>query len=80
MIALAWLAALAHLVVAAVELPALWGRPGRRGEFWAVITLLLLGGAFAVMVTLGYRPVSVWKLIEAVFRPIGDPLLRPKGG
>jgi hypothetical protein len=69
-----------YLALAAVELPALWRRPDRRGELWVTAALLLIGLLFAVIITMGYRPVTVWKLIEAIFRPVGELLFKPPGG
>lgn len=80
MTALALLATAAYLAMAAVELPALWSQPERRGERWAVIVLLLLGLALAVVVTLRLQPPSAWRAIEALFKPIGTQLFKPKGG
>lgn len=74
------LTAVAYLAMAAVELPGLWGKRDRRGEMWAVLALLLLGFALAVPVASGWAPPSVYKAVEAIFRPIGEPLFKPKGG
>lgn len=78
MTALAALVVTAYLGMAAVELPFLWGKRQRKGELRAVITLLVLGLALAVSLTLGYRPASIWRGIDAVFSPIGTPLFRPE--
>lgn len=80
MIALALLAALAYLVLAACDLPGLWGQRGLRGEFRAALALYLLGLAYAVAVTLGWRTPAPWKVAGAIFRPIGTLLFKPKGG
>lgn len=69
-----------HLILAAVEVPSLWGRSERRGELKAVVTLLVVSLTLALMVTAGYRPVSVWKGIEWVFKPIGTVLFKPGEG
>lgn len=70
----------AYLALAGVELPTLWGRPDRRGELWVSAALLLIGLLFAVIITMGYRPITVWKLIEAIFRPVGELLFKPPEG
>jgi hypothetical protein len=79
-IALALLSVAAHLAIAVVELPGLWGKRTMRGEFWTVIVLLLLGAVAAFLICLQYRPISPWKVIEALFKPIGTILFKPKGG
>lgn len=60
-----------YLALGLVDLPRLWGRPRRRGEWWAVLLLLSAALALAVATTLGYRPLSVWRFIQALFTPIG---------
>jgi len=40
----------------------------------------LVGVVAAVLVTLHYRPISPWTLIEAIFKPIGTILFKPKEG
>jgi len=79
-IALALLVVAGHLAIAAVELPSMWGKRTMRGEFWAVVVLLVLGVVAAVLITLQYRPISPWQVIEALFKPIGTILFKPKGG
>lgn len=80
MVGLVLLVIVAHLGMAAVEVPALWGGQNRRPELWTVIGLLLLGLGLGLMVVLDYRPISVFKLIEAIFKPIGTVLFKAKGG
>lgn len=74
------LTVVAHLGMAAVDLPALWARQDRRREFWVVTILLLIGLALSIPLVLGYRPVSVYRLIEAIFKPIGTLLFKPEEG
>ncbi|HLN63103.1 MAG TPA: hypothetical protein VK464_16315 [Symbiobacteriaceae bacterium] len=77
--ALIVLTVLIYAGLAAVELPSLWPRPRRRA-FWAVAALLLLGLGLALPVVMGYRPPSVWKGVEAVLKPLGEVLFKPRGG
>ena len=73
------LTVLIYAGLAAVELPPLWRQPGRRA-FWVVAALLLAGLGLALPVVMGYRPPSVWKGVEAVFKPLGTVLFKSRGG
>jgi NADH:ubiquinone oxidoreductase subunit 6 (subunit J) len=71
---------LAHVGMAAVDLPPLWGRPERRRERWVVILLLVLGLLCALIVFLTDLRLSPFRWIEAIFKPIGTPLFTPREG
>lgn len=73
------LVVVAYLGIGAVDLPSLWGDRNRRGEFWAVLVLLVLGLGLATLITLGYRPVSLWKVVAIIVKPIGTLLFKWKG-
>jgi hypothetical protein len=80
MTALALLALASHVAMAAVELPALWGKQRMRGELWTVVGLLLLSTLLAVFAIFEYKPVTPWKVIEAIFKPIGTLLFKAGEG
>lgn len=68
----------AHLGMATVDLPGLWRRPEVRREFWSVVILLLVGLALAIMLARGFVPLSAFKVLERIFKPIGSVLFTPK--
>lgn len=45
-----------------------------------MLGLYVVGLGFAVAVAAGYEPASPWEAVNAIFRPIGEPFLRPLKG
>lgn len=74
------LVVIAHLGIAAVDLPGLWAQQEGRRTFRAVVVLLLIGLAVALATVLEWLPISAFKLIEWLVEPIGRPLFRADGG
>lgn len=80
MAGLVTLVVVAHLGMAAVDLPGLWGRHDKRREFWAVVALLLIGVALAMATVTESLPVSAFKLIQWIVEPIGTLLFKTSRG
>jgi hypothetical protein len=67
----------AHMGMAWVDLPRLWRNRELRREFWSVVVLLLLGLGLALLLVTGRSPISAFKVIERIVRPVGL-LFKPK--
>lgn len=63
---------LAFLALAAVDLPSLWRQKGRAGELLVVIVLLAAGLVLSLSAVGPRRVISLWPVIEAVFKPLGS--------
>lgn len=74
------LAAALYIGVAAVELPGVWKSAGQRRTFWVVLGLYLFGLGLAMAVASGAEPMNPLMVIDAIFRPIGEPFLKPAKG
>jgi Na+/melibiose symporter-like transporter len=69
---------MAYVGLALVDLPPLMRRPDRRREFWAVTVLLLIGLCLAILVVRTDVEISAFKVIAAIFKPIGTALFKAK--
>lgn len=75
-----FLGAVAYIGLALFELPRLWKTAGQRRTFWVVLGLYVIGLVLGVLVASQIKPISPWRIIEAIFRPIGEPFLKPAKG
>jgi hypothetical protein len=69
-----------HLGVLLADLPLLLDPPGPNREIWVVAVLLLVSLGLGVLLTTGIRPISAWKLIGAIYGPIGNSLFATSPG
>lgn len=71
----------AHLGMAAIDLPRLRQEPDRRRDLWATAALILFSLVLALAIELSrHLPPSLFRLIEAISKPIGTLLFKPKEG
>lgn len=75
-----FLAAALYIGLALYDLPHIWRSAKQRRTFWVVLGLYVIGLVFGVVVASNLKPIHPWRLIEAIFRPIGEPFLRPAKG
>jgi hypothetical protein len=66
-----------HLGLAVFGLLPLFFEPERQREGWAGAVLLLASVTLGLAIATDRLPTSLWKLIEAIFSPIGTPLFKP---
>lgn len=65
---------LAYGLLAALELPPLFRKRAMTGERWTVLVLLAAGLAYGLAAEGPFDRVSVWPVLEMLFRPIGEAL------
>lgn len=65
---------LTYALLAALELPPLFRQRDLTGERWTAVVLLVAGLLYGLAAEGPFDRVSVWPVLEAVFRPVGDML------
>lgn len=74
------LLAVIHVGIVIADLPMLLDRSEQNRDRWVAAVLLLCSLGMGLLMAAGGRPASVWKLIEAVYSPVGNLLFKSSAG